>query len=136
MAASVILPSLLSAQINSDTAQRFPGVQERCREFSNQPFTFTDEVLDDMDGERETMAVRTDSDAIDGDIEGEVFLNEEDNKDSTEDIVMTDNVASSSDPITSTSSLTDIDSTGLRSVLKDASKGVSEGTHADYQRCG
>lgn len=84
--------------------------------------------MDDMDGEQETMAIQTDSDAIDGNVEGELFLNE--------DGVATSDVAPSSEPVGSTSSLADIDSTGLRSILKNASKGVSEDTHADYQRYG
>lgn len=124
----LILPNLLSAQFNSDTAQRFPGLQDYFREFSRQTFDFTDEVLDDLDGEQETMAIRTDSDAIDGDIEGEVFLNDRDN----EDVAMHD--AASSSKTAASISLTDIDSTRLCGILKDASKGVSKGTHADYQR--
>lgn len=125
--------SLISAPFNSETAQRFPGLQERFEEFRKQSFDFPDEVMDDMDGEQETLAVREDTDALDGNVEGEKFLDEEDLV--KEDVQMFDSTASSSEPIAPASSiLIDMDSSGLRDVLKDASKGVSEGTHGDYQR--
>jgi hypothetical protein len=131
MASPIVLPSLLSAQVNSNVTQRFPGLQERCREFSQQDFDFADAVMDDMDGEQETMAVRTDSDAVDGEVQGERFLDEEGKEGVLEDITMAD-PESSFKPVAL--SLTDMDSTGLQSILKEASKGISEGTHGEYKR--
>jgi hypothetical protein len=133
--ASPVLPSLLSAQLNSDVAQLFPGFQERCREFSKQGLDFTDAVMDDMDGEQETIPIHTESDALDGDIEGERFLGDEGNESAPEqDITMGDSTPSSKPAVSNLSNLADMDSTGLRNVLKEASKGVGEGTHAEYQR--
>lgn len=86
--------------------------------------------MDDMDAEQETFAVQTDSDAVDGEDGGEDSLVEE--KDVSSSIV--DPVAMSESKTSSSQVTTDLDSTGLRSVLKEASKGVSEGTHADYKR--
>lgn len=125
MANIPVMPPLLLAQFNSDTAQLFPGLLQLSREFSKQG-NFPDEVLDDMDGEQETFAAQVDSDAVDGEIEGEEFVEEKD------DFHVSDSVV---DPVVvSESKASDLDSTGLRSVLKEASKGVSEGTHADYKR--
>lgn len=73
MANIPVMPPLLLAQFNSETARLFPGLRQLSTEFSKQA-NFPDEVLDDMDGEQETFATRVDSDAVDGEIEGEEFL--------------------------------------------------------------
>lgn len=126
MANIPVMPPLLLAQFNSETAWLFPGLRQLSTEFSKQA-NFPDEVLDDMDGEQETFATRVDSDAVDGEIEGEEFLVEGKDDFQVSDLVV--------DPVAmSESKISDLDSTGLRSVLKEASKGVSEGTHADYKR--
>lgn len=132
MATPAILPSLPFMQFNSDIAQLFPGLQERFQEFSKQSFDFPDEVIDDMDGEQETLAVRTESDAVDGEVEGEQFLDEEYGDSGNDDVPMSDSTAQPATLISGNS--TDLDSTGLRHVLMEASKGVSEGTHSDYKR--
>lgn len=132
MSSLTILPSLLSTQINSETSQLFAGLQARFRDFSAQGFDFPDEVMDDLDGEQETLALPTESDATDGDVEGERWLEQS-------DTIVEENVApvgSIQVPLSSasTSIPTAMDTSGLRSVLKEASKGVSDGMDADYKR--
>lgn len=91
----------LSSQFHSETAWCFPGLQECFQEFSKQLFDFPDEVMDDMDGEQETLAVQEDTNALDGDVEGETPPKE--------DVQIFDSTASSSQPIApaSTSNLID-----------------------------
>lgn len=87
--------------------------------------------------EQETIAVREETNALDGDIEGEKFLDEEDFANKEVDVDMSDVTESGSQPIAQASgSLIDMDSSGLHARLKDASKGVNEGTHGDYQQYG
>lgn len=124
----------LSIQYNSEIVQRFPGLRQCFREFSNQSFDFLDEVLDDMDGEQETIAVRTDTDALDGDVEGEKFLDEEDL--AQKDVLMSDGTAPSSQLITQASGNSIDKNSGWRTRVDDASKGVNERTDGDYQRYG
>lgn len=114
-------PSLPSTPFHSETAQCFPGLQERFQELGNQSFAFPDEVMDDLDDEQEG------TNAVDGDTERNKSLDIKDL--AKEDVQMFDGTTSSSQPMApSSSNLIDMDSSGLCNVLKDASKGVSEGT--------
>lgn len=124
MTSIAVLPPLLLAQFNSKTAQLFPGLLERCREFSNQAVNFPDEVKDDMNGRQGALATQLDSDIVDD--EGEEFL--------VKDTLQVSNSVMDHSETSNSQDLTDMDSTGLRSILKEASKGVSEGTNADYKR--
>lgn len=118
----------LSTAFDSATAQRFLGLQECVQEFENQPFDYP-EVMDDIKGEQEKLIGREDTDVVDDDTEGEISLL------SGEDVHMSENTVSSSQPTTLGSKLIDMESSGLRARLKDASKGVNEGTHGEYIRC-
>lgn len=129
MSGVTTLPPLFTTQINSDTSQRFPGLQGCFRGFSNQSFLFADEVVDDLEGERETFALPSESDAANGVIEGEKFL---DAYDENGMVVDEPDIAVAAG--SNGAPPKNMDATGLRSIVMHASKGVTEGTDQDYRR--
>ncbi|KIK52174.1 hypothetical protein GYMLUDRAFT_64382 [Collybiopsis luxurians FD-317 M1] len=119
--ATTTLSHFFSTQFNSKTSQRFAGLQTCFEGFSKQPSSFMDEVEDDLDGEQETSALPSETDAVSGDVEGETYLTTFDK----------DGQSISNHGFVESKAM----NSGLRSVIMGASKRVNKGTDKDYQCC-
>lgn len=143
-----------------DPLNNFTGLKDIIQTFGDEPYSFAEQALDDLDAEKEASYSDTqliagqddEMDVLDDHPDGGLFplIDEEDIGGSEESDSDTDDDVLGRRPSPARSALkiakhhhsssksegsgTAIDSNGLRGILNEASKGVSHDTAADYQR--
>lgn len=140
-----------------DSLTSFAGLKDMIRTFGDEPYSFAEQALDDLDAEKEAsysgiqpiaveddeMDVLDDHPGGDSDLESDSDSDDDDDDDSDNEIMgRRPSPARSAQKISKhhhsdarpKKKGTAMDSNGLRGILNDASKGVSQDTAADYQR--
>lgn len=153
--------SVLSKTVlHMDSLNSFAGLKDMIQTFGDEPYSFAEQALDDLDAEKEAsysgiqpIAVEDEEMDVlddhpggdsDSDLDSDLDLDSDSDDDDSDNEVISrrPSPACSARKISkhhrsnakSEKKGTAMDSNGLRGILNDASKGVSQDTAADYQR--
>ena len=113
------MASPLFDDLLSDLNPQFAGLFQRLNPDKEEDVPSATEVVDDYEGEQETLDLQNGIGDNDGHGENDAASDDHDSEDSEED--STDDEAS-------------MGFSGLENVIKNASKGVTEGTDGEYRR--